>query len=109
MKKWAKNVAAIGLGASALFASVGALAHTPLCSCYDSGGGKIMCEGGFSDGSSARGVKMRVVDAKGTALINGAMDKSSTFAFDKPKGAYKVIFDAGPGHAITIDGSKIVP
>ena len=53
MKKWAKNVAAIGLGASALFASVGALANTPLCSCYDSGGGKIMSEGGVTDGSAA--------------------------------------------------------
>ncbi len=28
--------------------------------------------------------------------------------FDKPKGAYKVIFDGGEGHMIEIDGKEIV-
>ena len=69
MKKWTKELAAISVGAAALFTSAAALAHTPLCSCYDSGGGKIMCEGGFSDGSSARGVKMRVVVDIGSAFF----------------------------------------
>ena len=104
MNKWIKT----GVGVAALLTALSASAHTPLCSCYDNGNGRILCEGGFSDGSSASGVKMRIVDGKGKALINGAMDKNSTFESDKPKGAYKVIFDAGPGHDITIDGSKIV-
>ena len=104
MKKWLET----GVAAVALLSAMSASAHTPLCSCYDNGNGKIMCEGGFSDGSTASGVKMRIVDGKGAALISGAMDKNSTFEFNKPKGAYKVIFDAGPGHDITIDGSKIV-
>ncbi|MBK1637032.1 hypothetical protein CKO19_14985, partial [Rhodovulum adriaticum] len=30
-----------------------AQAHTPLCACYDNGDGTVLCEGGFSDGSSA--------------------------------------------------------
>ena len=98
----------LGLVLSFVLLAGPAWGHTPLCSCYDNGNGRIMCEGGFSDGSSASGVKMRIVDGKGKVLINGAMDKNSTFEFDKPKGAYKVIFDAGPGHDITIDGSKIV-
>jgi hypothetical protein len=43
-----------------LFIAAQALAHTPLCSCYDNGDGTVTCEGGFSDGSSASGVQMRV-------------------------------------------------
>lgn len=103
MNKWVKN----SIGLAVALTAMGAAAHSPLCSCYDSGG-KIQCEGGFSDGSSASGVKMRVVDAKGAAVVNGAMDKNGNFEFKKPQGAYKVIFDGGPGHSITIDSKNIV-
>lgn len=83
-------------------------AHTSLCSCYDNGDGTITCEGGFSDGSSAAGVEMRVEDDKGTVLTKGKMDEGSEFTADKPSGAYKVIFDAGPGHLVEIGGDEIV-
>ena len=85
-----------------------AMAHTPLCSCYDNGDGTITCEGGFSDGSSASGVQMRVEDNAGGKLLKGKMDEDSEFTFDKPSGAYKVVFDAGEGHVIEIDGKEIV-
>lgn len=84
------------------------IAHTPLCSCYDNGDSTVFCEGGFSDGSSASGVKMRVLDANGQAVIEGAMSENSEFEFDKPEGDYRVVFDAGPGHEITIDSKDIV-
>lgn len=84
-----------------------AVAHTPLCSCYDNGDGTVTCEGGFSDGSSASGVQMRVEDSGGKVLLNGKMDEDSEFTFDKPSGAYKVVFDAGEGHVITVDGKEI--
>lgn len=93
---------ATGLVAGQVFA------HTPLCSCYDNGDGTVFCEGGFSDGSSASGVKIRVLDASGNAVIEGAMSENSEFEFDKPDGDYKVVFDAGPGHEITIEGKDIV-
>ena len=48
-QKWQK---AALLVAGCVWAGV-ALAHTPLCSCYDNGDGSVECEGGFSDGSSA--------------------------------------------------------
>lgn len=83
-------------------------AHTPLCSCYDNGDGTVFCEGGFSDGSSASGVKVRILDASDNALIEGAMNENSEFEFDKPDSDYKVVFDAGPGHSIIIDGKDIV-
>ncbi|GAB0148258.1 MULTISPECIES: hypothetical protein [Marichromatium] len=93
---------------AATLAATPALAHTPLCSCYDNGDGTVFCEGGFSDGSSASGVAIRVLDASGSAVIEGAMTEDSEFEFDKPDGEYKVVFDAGPGHEIEIDGEDIV-
>jgi hypothetical protein len=84
-----------------------AIAHTPLCSCYDNGDGSVTCEGGFSDGSSASGVLMRV-EAGGSDLLKGKMNEDSEFTFDKPTDGYKVVFDAGEGHIIEIDGKEIV-
>lgn len=97
------GILALGL----LFSAGQALAHTPLCSCYDNGDGTITCEGGFSDGSSAAGVQVRVEESGGV-LIEGKMDEDSEFTFDKPKAAYIFIFDAGDGHRITIDGKEIL-
>ena len=84
-----------------------ALSHTPLCSCYDGGDGSVVCEGGFSDGSSAAGVEIRVKDKDGNVLIKGKMDEFSEFTFDKPSGSYTVEFDAGPGHVVEIEGKDI--
>ncbi|WP_321417001.1 hypothetical protein [uncultured Desulfobacter sp.] len=82
-------------------------AHTPLCSCYDNGDGTVTCEGGFSDGSSAAGVQMRVEDGAGKVLIQGKMDDDSEFSFDKPAGDYLVKFYAGEGHEISVNGKEI--
>lgn len=85
-----------------------ALAHTPLCSCYDNGDGTVLCEGGFSDGSSAAGVAIRVLDTAGAVLIDARMNQDSEFEFDQPAGEYRVVFDAGPGHEIEIPSARIV-
>ncbi len=82
-------------------------AHTPLCSCYDNGDGTVTCEGGFSDGSSASGVAMYVKDGSGKVLFKGKMNEDSEYTFDKPAGDYQVLFDAGEGHKITVDGKEI--
>ena len=84
-----------------------AFAHTPLCSCYDNGDETITCEGGFSDGSSASGVIMRVQDKQEKILLKGAMNEDSEYTFDKPSGDYTVIFDAGEGHIIAVDNKEI--
>ena len=85
-----------------------ALAHTPLCSCYDFGDNTILCEGGFSDGSSAAGVDVFVLDSAGKELLKGKMSEDGEFEFQKPSGDYKVQFNAGPGHIIEVDGKDIV-
>lgn len=91
-----------------LFAAGTAQAHSPLCDCFDNGDDTVTCEGGFSDGSSASGVKMRVLDKDGKTLLDGKMDEDSEFTFDKPTGDYKVVFDAGEGHSVEVDGKDIV-
>ena len=85
-----------------------AMAHTPICNCFDNGDGTITCEGGFSDGSSASGVGMRVLGPGDAVLLEGQMDEYSEFTFDKPAGEYVVNFDAGEGHIIAIDGKDIL-
>lgn len=97
----------IGIMVLALAWAAPALAHTPLCACYDNGDGTVTCEGGFSDGSSAAGVQMRV-EAGGKVVFQGKMDDFSEFSFDKPAGDYKVVFDAGQGHEIEIEGKDIL-
>jgi hypothetical protein len=97
----------LGIAATVLFLATAAYSHTPLCSCYDNGDGTVTCEGGFSDGSSAAGSAMTVQDENGTVLKKGKMNEDSEFTFTKPEGPYKVVFDAGPGHAVEVDGEDI--
>jgi hypothetical protein len=84
-----------------------ALAHSAVLSCFDNGDDSITCEGGFSDGSSAAGVMLRVLDARDKVLHEGKMDGKGTFTFKKPTGEYHVVFDAGQSHVVTVDGSDI--
>ncbi len=93
--------------AIALAMALPAAAHTPLAACYDNGDGTVVCEGGFSDGSSAAGVLFLVRDARGHTVIEGRMDENGEYWFDKPRGGYSVLFDAGPGHRIEIAGDDI--
>jgi hypothetical protein len=103
-----KTLLFIGLMALGLFLAGEGMAHTPLCSCYDNGDGTVTCEGGFSDGSSAAGVEMRVEEKDGKVLLKGKMDEFSEFTFDRPSSGYRVIFDAGEGHVVEIDGKEIL-
>jgi hypothetical protein len=84
-----------------------AIAHTPICDCYDNGDDTITCEGGFSDGGTAVGIPMRIVDTSGRVLIEGAMSDNSDFTFAKPDVDFLVEFEGGEGHIIQIDGRDI--
>jgi hypothetical protein len=87
--------------------SLPAVAHSPICDCFDNGDGSITCEGGFSDGASATGVSINVYDGSGKMLFDGAMSETSEYTFDMPGVAYRVVFDAGDGHTVEIDGRDI--
>ena len=95
--------AAIALMAFALSAA----AHNAICDCFLNEDGTITCEGGFSDGASATGIPLRVLDSDGKLLIEGAMNEKSEFSFAKPAVDFRVEFDAGEGHVVKIDGRDI--
>jgi hypothetical protein len=88
-------------------AATAAYGHNAICDCFDNGDETITCEGGFSDGGKAVGVPLRVFDAAGKVLIDGKMGDNSDFTFAKPKVGFRVEFDAGQGHVVTIDGRDI--
>jgi hypothetical protein len=82
-------------------------AHNAICQCFDNGDETITCEGGFSDGGKAVGVPLRVLDAAGKVLVQGVMSGHSDYKFARPKGGFRVVFDGGEGHVVTIDGRDI--
>ena len=84
-----------------------AYAHLPVCDCYDNGDDTITCEGGFTDGGTAAGIPMRILDGAGKLLIEGKMTERSEFTFTKPDVSFSVEFDGGDGHVIKIDGRDI--
>ncbi len=84
------------------------LAHSPIFDCFDNGDGTITCQGGFSDGSSAAGVKVYVKDSAGKILETLAMDDNSEVTIKKPSGTYSMELDAGEGHSVHVSGDKIV-
>jgi hypothetical protein len=90
-----------------LAAAMAAEAHNAICDCFDNGDDTITCEGGFSDGGKAVGVPIHVFDQAGKVLIDGKMSENSDFKFAKPKVDFRVEFDAGQGHVVTIDGRDI--
>ncbi len=85
-----------------------ALAHSPIFDCFDNGDGTIMCQGGFSDGSSAAGVKVEVKDGDGKVVQNLVLDANGEITIKKPEGAYSMELNAGEGHTINVPGDKIV-
>lgn len=88
-------------------AAAAAYAHNAICDCFDNGDDTITCEGGFSDGGKAVGVPVRVLDQTGKILIDGKMSEQSDYTFAKPTVDFRVEFDAGQGHVVTIDGRDI--
>ncbi len=89
-----------------LLATECASAHTPLLYIEDNEDGTIYIEGGFSDGSSAAGIAVRIEDADGNTLWEGILDpfgsvESAPIPNVRP---YYVLFDAGPGHVVTKEG-----
>ena len=84
-----------------------ALAHTPLFSCWDNGDGTLSCEGGFSDGSSAANMPIRVTNEKDEVIFEGKLDEGGELTFKKPEGVFTVTFDGGPGHMLSVKSSEI--
>ena len=95
-------IAAISIGVFSM-----SFAHTPICDCYDNGDDTISCEGGFSDGASAAGIPVHVVDGAGKVLLQGEMSEYSEYTFTRPENDFYVRYLAGEGHTIEIDSRDI--
>ncbi len=118
----------LAVGVAAFLFSSAVSAHTPLLSLDDNEDGTVYVEGGFSDGSSAAGIKIVLTgkeDYKGSKeelkkqggklhkgrliLQEGKFDEYGEYTFEKPHREgmgipYLVVLDAGPGHVVERDG-----
>ncbi|MCW7753554.1 hypothetical protein OOT00_06070 [Desulfobotulus sp. H1] len=95
------------LTALLLTSALPAHAHRAMVLCNDNGDNTITCQGGFSDGSSASGVSMRVESTDSRILMQGRMGEDSAFTFTKPRTPFVVVFDAGADHRVTVPGRQI--
>ncbi|CAE10475.1 hypothetical protein [Wolinella succinogenes] len=98
----------LGIALLGLFlAGESLLAHTALMNCFDNGDKSVSCEAGFSDGSSAAGATLKVIQG-GKVVQEMKLDKNSEATFKKPDGEYVVVFDGGEGHFVEIKSQKIL-
>jgi len=88
--------------------SLSVQAHTPLFDCYDNGDNTLTCEGGFSDGASAEGVTVRMLDAQGKVLEQGKLDSTGSITFNRPADGFSVVFFASEDHNLTVLGDDIL-
>jgi hypothetical protein len=93
--------------AGALLVCHAAFAHGPVFDCYIKSDGRVACEAGFTDGSSAVGRQIHVQDPSNKVLLQGEIDKDNTYTFQPPAENYSVVFLGGAGHEITIQSSDI--
>lgn len=102
------NVRMLGIvGASATLAFVSAAyAHAPIFACTQKGQ-TVRCEAGFSDGASAAGKKVAVLDSNHRVLVEGTVAANGTYEFSPPAGVFHVAFDGGQYHQVTIYSTDI--
>jgi len=91
-----------------LLVSAPAFGHSALLNCFDNADGTFTCQGGYSDGSSAQGIRIVVRDRSGNVLQEARLDSNSEVILDKPQGDLSVLFDGGSGHSVEVDGSSLV-
>ncbi len=101
-----KTLKALLLASVLMFPS-SALAHSALFTCFDLGDGTLECEGGFSNGQSAAGLKVVVADGSGKEISSTVLDQNSLVIIKKPAGNYTVTMDGGKGHTATVKSSDI--
>ncbi len=98
---------AICCGFALIFAS-NASAHSALLNCFDNADGTFTCQGGFSDGSSATGIRIVVKDDSGRVLQEAQLNADSEVVLSRPQQNFTILFDGGSGHSVEIPGESIV-
>ncbi len=88
--------------------STQAYAHSALLNCFDNADGTFTCQGGYSDGSSATGIRIVVKDNSGNLLQEATLNADSEVVLPRPQQDFSVLFDGGSGHSVEIPGESIV-
>ena len=96
-----------GAGMGLLATIVPAFAHAPILYCYVEDDTHILCEAGYSDGSSALGQEIRVSNLEGRVLLVDKFGDDNTFTFETPDEPYQVEFIGDPGHLATVYSDDI--
>lgn len=104
-----RNLLFIPAAAALLAAQVSsAAAHSALLNCFDNADGTFTCQGGYSDGSSATGIRIVVRDGSGIVLQEARLDSNSEVTLTRPQGKFTVLFNGGAGHSVEVDGTSLV-
>ncbi|WP_068268244.1 hypothetical protein [Caviibacter abscessus] len=102
-----------------VFTFVFVYAHDPILTVEDLKNGKILIQGGFSNGESAEDVDLYILKDKPyggseetyegkLVLFKTTFDKTNELEIPKPKASkYVIVFDAGPGHVKEARGPKL--
>lgn len=98
-----KNLSILKL--SAVFAgliSCQAAAHFPLMSCHLDQE-KVICEAGYSDGSTAVDYDVEMYDYDDNLIAKVTTDKRSIAEFTHPQTDFYLVFDAGHENPVEVD------
>ena len=89
--------------------STSALAHYPIVSCKSLAEHKMECFTGFSDGSLADLAQIKVFDYDDNLLSTYKTSNKGVVSFNKPKGEFYILFDAGHEEPAEFDYSELEP
>jgi hypothetical protein len=91
-----------------LLSAVPAWAHSPILACFHETDTAIVCEAGYSDGASAEGGDIRVLDGNQRLLIEGKFGADNTYTFERPDAAvFQVDFIGDTTHMVTVFDDEI--
>lgn len=88
---------------TSLYFTQNAQAHSALLNCFDNADGTFTCQGGYSDGSSATGIRIVVKDTSSNILYEANLNSDSEVVIPYPQHKnFTILFDGGSGHSVEI-------
>ncbi|WP_100752811.1 hypothetical protein [Vibrio salilacus] len=83
-------------------------AHFPLMSCHLAQD-QVICEAGYSDGSTAVGYDVNMYDYDDNLVAKVTTDKRSIAQFTHPNTDFYLVFDAGHENPVEVDVVELKP
>ncbi|MBW3698109.1 hypothetical protein EK599_20720 [Vibrio sp. T187] len=101
-KTFTSSALALAIG----LASMPTMAHFPLMGCWFDGD-KVVCEAGYSDGSTAVDYEVEMFDYDDNLIAKTSTDKRSIAEFEHPQVDFYLVFDAGHENPVEVDVVEI--